>query len=132
MKFYKTKITETQTKFSPNFGGKLSFVPSFSWAPPLPLHTYSFTAPTCITIIITLKPCALNDELSAFHTWDSIKFPYFVNIPLKEHFILRFNKISLLCGYHWKRDAGGEGDNDFMDNLIIRYCLPAYLWLNCI
>jgi hypothetical protein len=20
-----------------------------------------------------------------------------------QHFILRFNKISLLCGYHWKR-----------------------------
>jgi hypothetical protein len=45
--------------------------------------TYIFTARTCTTSIITLKPCALNAE---FH-----------------HFILRFNKISILCGYHWKR-----------------------------
>jgi hypothetical protein len=26
-----------------------------------------------------------------------------------EHFILRFNKMSLLCGYHWKRGLGVKG-----------------------
>jgi hypothetical protein len=30
--------------------------------------TYIFTAPTCTTIIITLEPCALNDEFLACHT----------------------------------------------------------------
>jgi hypothetical protein len=39
------------------------------------LYIYLFTAPTCTTTIITLKPCALNAEF--------------------QHFILRFNKISL-------------------------------------
>ncbi len=48
--------------------------------------TYIFTAPTCTTTIIILKPCALNVEF--------------------QHFILRFNKISLLCRYHWKRRQG--------------------------
>ncbi len=46
--------------------------------------TNSFTAPTCTTTIITyLEPCALNAEF--------------------QHFIPRFNKISLLCGPHSKR-----------------------------
>jgi hypothetical protein len=64
---------------------------------------YIFTAPTCTTTIITLKPCALN-----------AKFQYF---------ILRFNKISLLCGCHWKRGEGakagpktGRREGHFMDN----------------
>jgi len=30
--------------------------------------TYIFTAPTCTTAIITLEPCALYAEFSAFHT----------------------------------------------------------------
>ncbi len=47
--------------------------------------TYIFIAPTCRTTIISLKPCALNAEF--------------------QHFMLRFNKISFLCRYHWK---GGE------------------------
>jgi hypothetical protein len=45
--------------------------------------TYIFTAPTCTTTIITLELCALNGEF--------------------QHFILRFNEISLLCGYHRKQ-----------------------------
>jgi hypothetical protein len=40
--------------------------------------TYIFIAPTCTTIIITLEPYALNDEI--------------------QHFIVRFNKISSLHG----------------------------------
>ncbi len=44
-------------------------------------YIYIFTAPTSTTIIVTLEPCALNAEF--------------------QHFILRFNKISLLCRYHW-------------------------------
>jgi hypothetical protein len=39
-------------------------------------YVYNYT-PTCITIIISLGPCALNAEF--------------------QHFILRFNKISLKC-----------------------------------
>ncbi len=42
--------------------------------------TYIFTSPTCTATIIPLQPCALNAEF--------------------QHFILRFNKISLLYGYH--------------------------------
>jgi hypothetical protein len=38
---------------------------------------YIFTAPNCTTIIINLGPCVLNAEF--------------------QHFILKFNKISLLC-----------------------------------
>jgi hypothetical protein len=47
--------------------------------------TYLFTAaPNCTTTIISLEPCALNAEY--------------------QHSILRFIKMSLLCGYHWKRE----------------------------
>jgi hypothetical protein len=57
--------------------------------------TYIFTGRTCPVTIITLEPCALNDEF--------------------QHFILRFNKISLLCLYHWKEGIGGEREGDFTD-----------------
>jgi hypothetical protein len=63
------KITGTQTSFSTNFGGKLSFTPSFLSASTA--ATYIFTATTCTTIIITLEPCALSAET------DLIEFPYF-------------------------------------------------------
>jgi hypothetical protein len=49
--------------------------------------TYIFTAPYCTTTIIDLEPYA--------------EF---------QHFILRFNKMSLLCGYHWKRGYRVKGD----------------------
>jgi hypothetical protein len=80
------KITGTQTSFSTNFGGKLSFIPSFVSASTA--ATYIFTAPTCRTTIITLEPCALNAEF--------------------QHFMLGFNKISLLCGYLWS-ERGDSG-----------------------
>jgi len=73
------EITETQTSFSTNFGSKLSFILCFLFPERLHCSTYIFTAPTCTTTIITLEPCALNT------------------------FIPKFNKISLLCGYHCKR-----------------------------
>ncbi len=50
--------------------------------------TYVFTAPTCATTIITLEPCALNAEF--------------------QHFILRFNKIFLLCGIPPREGIGSE------------------------
>jgi hypothetical protein len=71
----------------------LSFLWSTSTA-----ATYIFTAPTCRTTIITLERCALNDEF--------------------QHFMLRCNKISLLCRYLWKRD-GGEREGDFLDNFSV-------------
>jgi hypothetical protein len=89
-KFYKAKFTGTQTSFSTNFGGKLSFILSFLFPErPSTAATYIFTAPTRTTTIITLEPCALNAEF--------------------QHFILRFNTISLLCRYHRERERiGGE------------------------
>jgi hypothetical protein len=42
--------------------------------------SHIFTALTCTTTIINLKPCALNAEF--------------------QHCMLRFIKMSLLCGYH--------------------------------
>jgi hypothetical protein len=52
--------------------------------------TYIFTALNSTTTIISLEPCALNAEY--------------------QHFILRFIKMSLLCGYHSKRGWGVKGD----------------------
>ncbi len=87
MKILQNEITGTQTSFSTNFGGKLSFILFFL--------TYIFAAPTCRTTIITLETCALNAQF--------------------QYFIRRLNKISLLCGYHWER-IGGETEGDFTDN----------------
>ncbi len=74
MKFYKTKELGPKLVFPPIvFGGKLSFIPSFLSASTA--ATYIFTAPTYTTTIITLELCPLNAEF--------------------QHFILRFNKVSL-------------------------------------
>jgi hypothetical protein len=54
------KITGSQSSFSTNFGGKLSFIQFFLF--PERLHCcyiYIFTAPTSTTTIITLEPRAL-------------------------------------------------------------------------
>jgi len=80
MRILQIKITGTQTSFSTSFGGKLSFILFFLSASNAAAAAYVVTAPTYTTIIITLEPCALNAEF--------------------RHFILRFNKISLLCRYH--------------------------------
>jgi hypothetical protein len=62
-----------ETQKTVNFCGKLSFILSF----------LSGKGLYCTTTTIGLEPCALNAEF--------------------QHFILRFNKISLLCQYHLKR-----------------------------
>jgi hypothetical protein len=64
------------------FDGFLSFFFSLS-ASTAAAATKIFTAPTFTATIISLEPCALNAEIHEF-----------------QHFILRFNKISFLCGYH--------------------------------
>ncbi len=58
--------------------------------------TYIFTAPTCTVTIISLE---------------------------FQHFIVRFNKFSLLCGYCWKKGRGVKAcpktewkQGDFLDN----------------
>jgi len=64
MKILQNEITGTQTKFSTNFGGKLSFMLSFLF--PERLHccaTYVFTVPTSTTTIITLERCAFHTEI---------------------------------------------------------------------
>jgi hypothetical protein len=64
--------------------------------------TYIFTAPTCTTTIITLEPCALNAEF--------------------QHFILRFNKFSLLSQIPPNEAIVGEREGDFTDNFNARIC----------
>ncbi len=46
--------------------------------------------------------------------WEEDMEPCALNAVF-QNFILRFNKISLLCLYHWKRGIGGEREGDFMD-----------------
>jgi hypothetical protein len=85
MKILQSEITGTQTSFSTNFGGKLSFILCFLFPErPSTAATYIFTAPTCTTTIITLEPCALNVEF--------------------QHLLPRFITISLLCGYQRERE----------------------------
>jgi len=86
MKILQNEIIGTQTSFSTNLGGKLSFVLFFFFPEHLQVATYILNAPTCITIIMTLKPYALNAEF--------------------QHFILRFNKISLFANTTERRDRG--------------------------
>jgi hypothetical protein len=65
-----------------NFCGKLSFILSFASASNYYV-TYIFT-PTCTITIISFEPSLEPSPLNA-------EF---------QHFIPRFNKISLLCGHH--------------------------------
>jgi hypothetical protein len=81
MKVLQSEITGNQTSFFINFGDKTAFHPVFPFfLSASTAATYIFTTRTCTTAIITLLPCALNAEF--------------------QHFILRFNKILLLCAYH--------------------------------
>jgi hypothetical protein len=60
-----------ETQKTINFGGKLSFILSFfpfSRAPPLLLHIFSLLLTVHKYYIISLELCALNAEVSAFHT----------------------------------------------------------------
>jgi hypothetical protein len=57
----------------------------FSWAPPL---IFSMLLPVPLTII-TIEPCEWNAEF--------------------QHFVPRFNRISLLCGYHSRRGLEVKG-----------------------
>ncbi len=62
--------------------------------------TYIFTAPTCTTTLITLKPCALNAEI---YSYLYNYYNYFDLCALNaetQHFVVRFNKFSLLCTYN--------------------------------
>jgi len=79
IKFYKTS-------FSTNFGCKLSFILSFLFPNCLPCcHIYFYCSYLYIHYNYS-RPCALNAKF--------------------QHLILRFNIISLLCGYYWKRGKG--------------------------
>ncbi len=77
MKILQKEITGTQSSFSTNFKGKLSFIQCFRF--PERLHCwyiYFSAAPTCTIAIITLEPSALNLNFSISYP-DIIKFPYF-------------------------------------------------------
>jgi len=67
--------------------------------------TYIFTAPSCTTTIITLERCALKAEF--------------------QHFTPRFDKISLLCRYHWK--IGDRGRKQRRYRVKQRVTLPITL-----
>jgi hypothetical protein len=73
-----TSVFVVNCEFQPGF--------LFSLGPPLMLQ-YIFTASTCKATIISLQPCALNADF--------------------QHFIPRFNKISLLYGYPCKQAGLG-------------------------
>jgi hypothetical protein len=77
-----------------NFTKRNNYWPKLVFPPILVINwvssclSFFMSASTAATYIlslclITLKPCALNAEF--------------------QHSILRFNKVSLLCWYHWKR-----------------------------
>jgi hypothetical protein len=78
-----------ETQKTINFGGKLRFIMSFLFLSTSTAATYIFSALNCTTTIISLECRALNAEL--------------------QHFILRFNEMSLLCRYHRKRGLGVKG-----------------------
>jgi hypothetical protein len=79
MKILHTQVTGTQTSFSTNFGGKLSFIVSFL-CPERIRCCYIYFHRSCTTTIISLEPCALNAEFQHFISyWDLIKFHYFAD-----------------------------------------------------
>jgi hypothetical protein len=82
LKILQKEITGTQTSFPPIL--VVNWVSFSCFLSACTAAIYIFTAPTCTTTIINTEPCALNVEF--------------------KHFIFRFYKISLLCGYHWKSE----------------------------
>jgi hypothetical protein len=83
MKILQNEITGTQTSFSTNFGGNLSFILSFPFPERLTSATYIFTAPTCTTTIIScLEPSALSVEFQHFMPGFNKNF-IILRIPLK-------------------------------------------------
>jgi hypothetical protein len=62
MKIVQNEIIETQTDFSTNFGGKLSFIMSFLFPERLHCCYIYFHCSYLYNSIITLEPCALNTE----------------------------------------------------------------------
>jgi hypothetical protein len=84
-----SKITGTQTSFSNKFGDKPSFILSFLFPERLHCCYICFRSPYMYHYYnYSLKPCALNAYL--------------------QHFVLRFNKISLLR--RWCDDTTERGD----------------------
>jgi hypothetical protein len=106
MKTQQNKIIGTQSSFSTNFGGQLSFILSFLFLSASTAATYIFTTPTCTTTTLTLNPCALNADF--------------------QHFILRFNKNFITLWIPLKEGIGeSRGDRgwkrgwrqgEFVDN----------------
>jgi hypothetical protein len=94
------KINGTQASFPTNIDGKLRFILSFFFLSASTVATYISTTPKSRTTIITLEPCALNAEF--------------------QHFILRLNKISLLCKYHLPLKEGVEGERKSKDRVKTR------------
>jgi hypothetical protein len=109
MKIFQKEITGTQTSFFTNFGGKLSFILCFMF--PERLHC-------CYIYFHCSNNCYNYSRTNNCYNYSrTLCIKYWVS-----HFILRFNKISFLCGYQWKRgwgskeeEIGGETEGDFID-----------------
>jgi len=85
MKILQSEITGTHTSFSTNFGGKMSFILSFIF--PERFHC-------CYIFVFTAVPCTATIVYSCIF----------------QHFLWRFNKISVLWRYvRLKEGRGGEG-----------------------
>jgi hypothetical protein len=78
-KKYIKKERQGETQKVVDFDGFLSLL-SFFFLSVSTAATYIFTAPICTATIILLEPCALNAEF--------------------QQFIMSYNNISLLYGYH--------------------------------
>ncbi len=96
----------------------------FSWAPPLLLHIFSGETQKCTHSLCwtgvssCFDPCFLFPErLHCCHIYFHCSYPYnYYNYPEPcalnaefQHYIHRFNKISLLWGPHSKRGQGVKG-----------------------
>ncbi len=107
MKILQSEMTGTQTSFSTKFGRKLNFI--------LSCLSFLWSASTAATYIYF--QCSYLDNYYNYSRTLCIKYAEF------QHFILRFNKISLLSGYHHHRKRGQGGENRPKDMVTLRITL---------
>jgi len=101
MKILQNEIIETQTNFSTNFGGKLSFIVSFLF--PERLHHCCYIYFHC-------------SYLYNYYNYSrTLCIKYWVS-----DFILRFNKNFLTLRIPLKEGIGGEREGDFTDNFSVQ------------
>ncbi len=110
MRFKKIKNISIQGSGDLSFCDELSFTLSFLFCSASTVAAYIFTALTCKATIVSLQPCALNADF--------------------QHFILRFNKISLLYGYLWKKGLGWWNESQRQDDFTNNFSIYTYTLQN--